>query len=162
MKGVFGIIIVFGIIAFVANAFLSREAMRDQGRPIAVAWGAPTPTTLEMQIGVAPLVVLNDPPEVNEKGVQRWNEWVPNHYQLREENGPDVPLRKIGTSALMLGEKAAGVPEFVLCADLKKGGKHVCDFIPVVAEGKRYRYSFVVPNEPPKVGRELFELVVEK
>lgn len=162
MKGVFGIILVFGVIAFVANALLSREAMRDHGRPLAVAWGAPTEQTLELQIGVGPFVVNNDPPDLREGETRRWENWIKAHYQLREENGPDVPFRKIGTSGLMVGEKVAGVPEFVLCADVKKGTKYVCDFVPIVKEAKRYRWSFTVPNDPPPVGRELFERVVEK
>ena len=128
----------------------------------AVAYAAVGDETLEMQIGVPPLTPLADPPDYNERSIPKWDEWNERHFQLRDDAGKIIPLRRMGTSALFIGEVAAGVPEFVLCADLKKGANYSCDFIPIVAKGKKYRYSFTVPAEPQKVGRKTFELVEDK
>jgi len=162
MKGIVGIILILGVCAFFLSRYLTGEVMGDQGHPLAVAWGAATEDTLEMQIGVPPLFPLADPPEFNERNIEKWSEWIDKHFQMHDEAGQVIPLRRIGTSALFVGEVAAGVPEFVLCVDLKKGGRYSCDFVPILAKGKRYRYSFNVPTESQKVGRRTFELVNEK
>jgi len=162
MKGVIGLAFVVVAIGVVANMFFTRELMRDQGLPLAIAWGATTSETVEMQIGVGPLIPVRDPPEINPNtGNAMWVEWEKAHYQIRDESGGEVPLRRMGTGALFLDSKAAGNPEFILCANLKKSAKYSCDFVPVLAENKRYRYSFNAPRESQKVGRELFERVIE-
>ena len=162
MKGIVVLLIFLAICAFVGSRYLTGEVMGDQGHPLAVAYAAATEGTLEMQIGVPPLIPLADPPEFNERSTPKWNEWIEKHFQMRDEGGTIIPLRRLGTSALFVGEVAAGVPEFVLCADLKKGGKYSCDFVPILSKGKRYRYSFSAPTEPQKVGRRTFELVDDK
>ena len=162
MKGIVGIILILGVCAFFLSRYLTGEVMGDQGQPLAVAWGAATTDTLEMQIGVPPLIPLADPPEFNARNTPKWEEWIEKHFQMRDESGNVIRLRSIGTSALFVGEVAAGVPEFVLCADLKQGAKYSCDFVPILAKGKRYRYSFTIPTESQKVGRRTFELVNDK
>ncbi len=162
MKGIVVLILLLAFGAFLMSRYLTGEALGDQGHPLAVAYAALTDETLEMQIGVPPLIPLADPPEYNDRNVPKWSEWTEKHFHMRDEAGQMIPLRRIGTSALFVGEVAAGVPEFVLCADLKKGGNYSCDFVPVLSKGKRYRYSFTVPTEPQKVGRRTFELVADK
>jgi hypothetical protein len=159
MKGIVILIILLAIGAFFVSMSLTREGFRDQGEALAVAFAAVTDETVEMQIGVPTLIPLADPPDYNEQSVPKWDEWNEKHFQMRDEAGKIISLRRIGTSALFIGEVAAGVPEFVLCADLKKGANYSCDFIPIVAKGKKYRYSFTVPTESQKVGRKTFELV---
>ena len=162
MKGIVGLILILGVCAFFVSRYLTGEAFADQGQALAVAYGAATEETLEMQIGVPTVIPLVDPPEYNERSTPKWDDWIEKRFQMRDESGNIIRLRRIGTSALFVGEVAAGVPEFVLCADLKKGGKYSCDFIPILAKGKRYRYFFIVPTESQKVGRRTFELVPDK
>jgi len=162
MKGIVVLILLLAVGAFFLSRYLTGEAFADQGHPLAVAWGAATTDTVEMQIGVPPLIALADPPEYSERNTPKWGEWTEKHFQLHDETGQVIPFRRIGTSALFVGEVAAGAPEFVLCADLKKGAKYSCDFVPIVSKGKRYRYSFTVPTESQKVGRRTFELVDDK
>jgi hypothetical protein len=162
MKGIVILIILLAIGAFFVSMSLTSEGFRDQGEALAVAFAAVTDETLEMQIGVPTLIPLADPPDYNERSVPKWDEWNEKHFQMRDEAGKIISLRRMGTSALFVGEVAAGVPEFVLCADLKKGANYSCDFIPIVKKGKKYRYSFTVPTEGQKVGRKTFELVGDK
>jgi hypothetical protein len=122
VRGIVVLILFLAICAFLGSWYLTGETLGDQGNPLAVAFAAAGDDTLEMQIGVPPLVPLADPPEFNERSIPKWTEWIEKHFQMRDESGKLVPLRRIGTSALFVGEVAAGVPEFVLCADLKKGG----------------------------------------
>jgi len=162
MKGIIVLILLLAVGAFFVSRYLTGEAMADQGQPLAVAYGAATEETLEMQIGVPTLIPLVDPPEFYEHNTPNWSEWTEKHFQMHDEAGQVIPLRRIGTSAMFVGEVAAGVPEFVLCVDLKKGAKYSCDFIPILKKGKRYRYSFTVPTESQQVGRRTFELVADK
>jgi hypothetical protein len=160
MKGVIVLAVVIGGIGLVVNLFFSREMTRDRGVDLAIAWVSLGPDNVEMQIGVGPMVPLRDPPEINPNtGAALWDAWEKAHYQVRDENGTEVRLRRVGTSAMFLDSKAAGNPEFILTASLRKGGKYTCDHVPVLAEQKRYRYSFTVPPETQKVGRELFQFV---
>ena len=62
----------------------------------------------------------------------------------------------MGTSAL-LQDRAAGVPDFAVNAVLVKGKKYSCEFIPVVDEGRRYRWEFTAPTEPKKAEQVMFD-----
>ena len=56
----------------------------------------------------------------------------------------------------MADANAAGAPKFCLTAELKKGADYTFDFIPIVAESKRYRYAFTAPSEPQAPWRLTF------
>jgi len=161
MKGIVILIIFLCICAFIGSMLLTREVMRDPGVPLAVAYGMPGDDTIQIHVGVPPLVPVADPLDNNIEDASSWEEWVDLHFQLSDVAGNRIPLTRIGTSGLMLDEKAAGAPEFVLWAEVKKGERYLLDFVPIRAEGKRYRLSFTAPLESKKVGRPAFEPVPE-
>lgn len=160
MKGVIGLAIAIGVTYFVGVMFLSHETTKEQDRLMLIAFGPPFGEKMQFQIGVAPVTVLNDPPEVNNQGVQLWEDWVAAHFQLKDKDGKQVPFGKMGTSSSMQ-DRRAGAPEFVLYADLEKGAEYTVDFVPIVEEKKRWRYIFTVPSEPQDVGRRNFAFVGE-
>lgn len=162
MKGIIGLLGFIAVVAFVGSMALSREAVRDQGRLLAVAFGVPKDDAMQMHLGVPALVPVVDPPEVNARRTPLWNQWIKGHFQLRDELGTGLRLRKKGTSRLMVGETAAGDPSFVVWAELRKGGQYTCDYVPIVGDGKRYRYSFIVPKQPGKVKRRRFHSVTDE
>jgi hypothetical protein len=47
----------------------------------------------------------------------------------------------------------------VVYSDLPVGADHTVDYVPIVAEKKRFRYKFTVPGEVQQVGRRNFEFV---
>ena len=68
----------------------------------------------------------------------------------------------MGTSGLLVGQKAGGAPEFAVWADVTMGESYTFDFVPIMAESKRYRYSFTAPTAAKKVGRRTFHRVLEE
>lgn len=161
MKCIFGLIATLAILFLMYNLWISGEAMKDRGHLLAVAFGVPQDGNMQMHIGVGPRIAMVDPPEINERNRPMWNKWETDHYQLFDAAGQRIPLARMGTSALMDGQAAAGAPDFVLWAPLKIGAQYHLDFIPIVADGKRYRHEFTVPDEPRKVGRKTFAFVEE-
>ena len=161
MKGIIALIVLLGIGFFFWSVFLGGETLRDPGRPLAIAFGAPRGDVMQMHLGVSPMIPRADPPGTA-RGRVLWKEWTAEHFQLRDDSGKVVPLRRMVTSGLLLGKKLGGAPEFVLWAELKKGGKYTFDFVPVAAKSKRYRHSFTVPSEPREVGRRTFNPVPDE
>ena len=162
MKAVFGLLGFIAVVAFVGSMALSREVVRDQGRLLPIAFGVSRDGAMQMHLGVPALVPVADPPELNARRTPQWNQWIKEHFQLRDELGTGLRLRKKGTSGLMVGGTAAGDPPFVVWAELTKGGKYTCDYVPIVGDGRRYRYSFVVPREPGKVKRRRFRAMSDE
>lgn len=162
MRVVIGCMLFLCLLAFVGSAFLSREAMRDPGRPLPVVFGVPMGNKIQIHLGVPPTVPLVDPPNRDPDDPLSWPEWVEEHFQLRKKDGSVIPLQRMGTSGLLLGEKAAGAPEFALWAEIEQGQEYEFDFIPIMGETKVYRHVFTAPTEQTKVFRENFALVPEK
>jgi len=161
MKGVVGLIIFLCICAFFASMLLTREAMSEPGIPLAVAYGMPHDDMIQIHVGIPPLVPVADPLDNNIKDFSSWDEWVDLHFQLFDADGERIPLSRMGTSGLMLDDRIAGAPEFVIWAELKRGEPYHMDFMPVRKEGKLYRLEFTAPLEPKKVGRPAFQFVPE-
>lgn len=160
MKGVIGLAVAVVIAYFVGVMLLSHETTKEQDRLMLIAFGPPLGDRMQFQIGIAPVITLNDPPELNNRGVALWDEWIAAHFQLKDAGGKDIRFNKMGTSAAIL-DRTAGAPEFVLYADLQKGAEYTVDFVPVIAEKKRWRYTFTVPGEPQEVGRRSFAYIGE-
>ncbi len=161
MRGVIGLALFVSIGGSVLWVTLQKKMMADPGRLLAVAIGNTQGDDMQLQIGVGPRTIATDPPEMQNGKAQTWPEWSKAHYQLYDAANQRIDLRRMGTSALMLNKVAAGAPEFVLWTNVKKGETYYCDFVPVVAKGTKYRYTFEVPDEPVDVGRRNFVLVEE-
>lgn len=102
-------------------------------------------------------MVMLDPPKEDAQGRESWSDWIESHYELRDTSGKRVGLRRMGTSALMLDERAAGAPDFITWADVKKGANYTWEFKAKLADGKRYRCTFTVPQDEQKARRFAFE-----
>ncbi|MCO6439409.1 MAG: hypothetical protein J5J06_20155 [Phycisphaerae bacterium] len=161
MKGVFGLMAGLALLAFLGASWLSRESMRDHGRAIAVAFGAPHDGKIEVHLGVPPGVIIVDPPDRDQEKRMTWNEWIDAHYKLQKKDGTPVRLKKMGTSGLFVGEPAGGAPEFCVMGEIEQGQDYAFDFKPKMHEKNVYRYEFTAPTEEVKVSRPNFELVTE-
>jgi len=162
MKGIFGLVGLLCVGVFVMNVMFHREVTKDQGQQIAIAFGIPNGDRIQVHLGVAPMVPVRDPLDADKEHPLTEMEWLEKHYQLYDSNGESVQLLRMGTSGLMIGEKAAGVPEFVVWAEVKKGEDYTFDFVPILKEGTTYRWKFTAPMEEKKVGRPTFVLVEEE
>lgn len=162
MKGIIGLIVCLCIGALSIGMLLSREAVRDPGRRIAIAFGASRGDRIQIHLGVSPLVIRADPPDVDRANILTWTEWIEAHYQLHDVSGKPIQLMRMGTSGLLMGQKAAGAPEFAVWAELTAGESYTFDFVPILAKMNRYRYAFTAPTEEEKARRRTFELVPEE
>ncbi len=64
MRGVIGLAAFIVIAFFIGNLLLSYEMTRDHGRQSAMAFGTPRDGLMQVHLGVAMMVVMADPPEV--------------------------------------------------------------------------------------------------
>jgi hypothetical protein len=142
------------------NTFLTGKISEDQGRLLAVAYGAQKGDTIQIHVGVAPLILTKDPPTRDGKPMEI-AEWIALHFFLRDEQGNSIPVQKLGTSSLMSGP-TAGAPEFSVNATLAKNKKYALDFKPFMDEERRYRMEFTAPAEDQKVVMAKFDLVEEQ
>lgn len=75
-------------------------------------------------------------------GILQWEDWIRTHFDLRDESGKQVPLRKANFAKLISDAQAMN-PEFFLAGSLKPG-KYRFNYIPVLGEGRKYVYEFKV------------------
>jgi hypothetical protein len=162
MKGVIIAAVLIGIVVFFSSMMMTGEITKDQGYMLAIAYGVPVGDKIQFHLGVGPSLINIDPPEIGDKKSISWSEWSDQHFTLRDDAGNKIPLQRMGTSSLMMHDKAAGSPDFILWADLKKNADYSCDYIPVARTGKRYRHSFTCPSEPTKTGRYQFDPAPEE
>ncbi|HUU85821.1 MAG TPA: hypothetical protein VM243_20175, partial [Phycisphaerae bacterium] len=82
------------------------------------------------------------------------------HFQLTDPEGQAVTLRRQQNSNLMKGTR--GTPDFFLAADLTPETQYTLEYVPRVADGNRYRYTFTAPTELTAFKRYTFEPVVQE
>ena len=156
MKGIFIAAGVLVVLVVAGHTYMQHQMFKDKGRLVAVAFGAPGKDTIQMHVGISDLMTMRDPPKTTPKGAVLWRDWIKEHWELRKAAGEKVVLQRLGTSALMQNAAAAGSPKFCLTAELEKGVDYEFDFIPILDEGKLYRYEFTAPSEPKAPWRMTF------
>ena len=147
MKGIIGLIVCLCIGTLIMSMLLTGEVVKDLGKRLPIAFGAALGDSIQIHLGVSPLVIKADPPLSGRKKALSWPEWIEGHYQIHDASGNPIQLERMGTSGLLLGQKVAGAPEFVVWAELTKGASYTFDHVPIMAKTNRYRYSFSAPNE---------------
>jgi len=157
MRGIIILLVLMGVLVTGGYTFLQHQMMRDQGRLIPVAFGVVGNDTIEMHVAISDMMTLRDPPKVATRGRILWKEWIEAHFVLRDDSGNRMAMRRLGTSALMMDNNAAGSQKFCLTATLKQGANYTLDYIPKSGGSSRYRHTFTAPSEPKDVWRLRFE-----
>jgi hypothetical protein len=158
-------IVILGVILMVLGAgvwwFFMHETMKDPGNWVGLAFGNPEESSIEMHLPVELMTVTRDRPRVNDRGDPLWDEWISQHFDLRDASGESVPFAQAGWSPLISEAKNKVVAEFYVKCTLQKGAKYTIDFIPRARTQpkNRYRYVFTAPSEPQDMKRMLFEPV---
>ena len=161
MKGLIGLGIV-GLVGVGLVYWVASWSTSDPGIAIAHAFGNPAEDTIELHVAVY-MGPRTEPPRIDPdlSDLQLWQEWLDEHYQLRDDAGTTVEIERIGHSLLMPAHKVGGAPEFFLKAGLRQGTEYTFDFTPRRAEPNRYRYTFIAPAEGEGIKRKTFEPVEE-
>ncbi len=145
------------IVAAVGGAFYYFFAAvnADPGFAIPLAIGAPVAGEVELNVAVSMLMPRREGPKLGNAGLL-WDEWVADHFDLRDESGNKIPLIRSNFSQLIPDRKAGGTPEFFLTTKLKPGQRYTFDYIPFVP-APRYRYAFTAPIAPKEAVWEDFK-----
>lgn len=121
---------------------------------ISMAFGFPKEDTIEMQAIATMAMSVTEPPRADpETGKPLWEEWVDQHFDLRDAGGNRVALGLRQTSDMIPKNKVVGTPEGFLRAQLKTGQTYTFDYIPKRLETKRFRCVFTVPSADSPVER---------
>ena len=88
------------------------------------------------------------------EGKVLWEEWVDQHFDLRDHNSVKSKMGMRKHSDLIPPAQVVGTPEGYLICKLKRGQTYSLDYVPKRAEPKRYRHVFVAPDTDIPVSRE--------
>ena len=144
MKGLVIIALLCALGAICLWVSMSQEA--DRTITIPLACGNPQDGSVEIQIAVSMVMVHKDPPRSNDAGILLWDRWIAEHFRLCDEGGTLVPLKR-HHFANLIPEARVGTPDSYLVTTLRTGAEYTLDCVPILAEGKRYRYTFAVPAD---------------
>jgi hypothetical protein len=162
MKGLFILGAVFFVVAGVGIFWLTSVATSDPGTWVAFAFGDPFEGKTEIHVPVDMGMIMKERPRVDERGDPMYEEWVLEHFSLRDEAGDEKPFTRIGHSLVISDDEARSNPEFYIKSTLKVGTTYTLEYRPK-REGKaRYRHTFTVPTEKAPMVRLLFEPVEDK
>ncbi len=89
-------------------------------------------------------------------GFETWDEWVIDHFKLRDSSGKDVQLRKTGWSDV-IGQAPASNPEFYLVGKVKVGGIYTLTYIPRREGLVKHTHSFTITEAGQKFQRVFFK-----
>ncbi len=154
-----GVILVLCGIGFV---WLDHEWHKDHGVVIGMAAGNPQEGELELHIVVSMGMVTADiVPAGGRGGALLWDQWISDHFSLRDAAGKNVTFAREGHSTLISDQKAFN-PEFFLRARVKAGQTYTLDYTPVAGEPRRCRNTFTVPPEGLPFQRAQFDPVKRK
>lgn len=136
----------FACTALLLIAFAGCKATQtDEATPIGIAVAKAQNGACEMHIVVSMGFPRRQGPKL-EGGVQNWNKWIDEHFEVREVGGGRIPLRRANFSSI-ISEAQAMNPEFYLAASVKPGKKYIFDYIPVLEEKTRLRQELSIPEE---------------
>jgi len=162
MRSYMGFLVV--VLAIGAGVWYStRQMTSDPGQVVGLVFGNETDQSIEMHLVVTMIMSRVEGPRVkiaNTVIIQSWDGWITDHFQLTDPEGQAVTLRRQQNSNLMKGTR--GTPDFFLAADLTPETQYTLEYVPRVADGNRYRYTFTAPTELTAFKRYTFEPVVQE
>ena len=159
MKGLVTLAVIGVVIVGVGYWGMSSWVASDPGQMIAFACGNPEGDSVAIQIAVPIALVHLEQPRL-EHGVLLWDEWIAKHWIIRSTAGEMVELNRVHFSNL-IPEHKVGTPDSYLVGKLHVGTEYQFDYIPRLAEGKRYRHTFTAAPDGLPFARVTFELVEE-
>jgi len=150
-------VLVIAVAALGVAVYLNREVSKEPGFMLGFAVGNPQSGQLELHIVVQGIMIRKQGPRLaSNSAAPLWDEWIDQHFHLRDAAGNTLPLRKDGWSKL-IDDRAAMNPEFFLKGTLQAGDSYTLEYQPYREERKVYRYQFTVPADGMPFSRPNFE-----
>jgi hypothetical protein len=157
MKGLLVMLALAIVFAGVVVWWSSAQLEADPGEYIALAFGNPAEDEIQIDVAVSIAMPRREGPRVDQRsGAVYWQEWVDEHFDLRDDSAAKVRLMRSGSSRLMSDREVAGSPEFYLTGKLRPNAHYTFDYIPILADGLRYRYDFIAPGVATPMERRHF------
>lgn len=124
--------------------FLDRASRPIEGMYMPLGFGNVNGNEIQFDIAVGLIQVHADGPRVK-NGVAQWDEWIDEHFDLRDATGNRVTFQRKGFSKL-INDNTAGVQEFFLSTRLKTNTNYTLIYTLRAGDDKRYRYEFLSPT----------------
>jgi hypothetical protein len=154
IRAVVGLVIVVGCVA--GGWYLLGRASEDPGFPMGIAFGNPHDGTIELHLVVELGMVRTEGLKAHPAGgLETWDDWIADHFDLRDSAGTKLQLTKDGWSDV-IGQDQAKNPEFFLKGKLKAGESYTLKYIPRRAGLVKHRHSFTAPATAQKFQRVFF------
>ncbi len=151
---------VIGLIAAIGSMLVVKKMNEDPGQMVAVAFGNPADGQVEIHTVVLMGMVAAEPVRVDAiSGFPYWDEWLEQHWDLRDGKGNRVSLERASNSSVINHREAGNAFEFFLVGRVPQGDACTFEYIPRKREKRRYRYSFTAPSSQVAMKRHTFELV---
>lgn len=145
-------------VGFGTYAWLRHEWTKDRGHQVGWAIGKMNKDRGELHVIVTREMTIIEGPRGMLGGAPQWQDWVKDHFELKDAAGQRVQMNRAGTSTV-INEREAFNPEFYVNAGVRIGTTYTIDYIPVVGQPKRYRHTFTVAPEGKEFERIYFPTV---
>ena len=137
--------------------WLQSKMTEKLGFMVGYAMGDPGEETIQMHVIVSmPMVNTEGRRRTKDGRLTTWEEWIEEHFDLRDDAGRKVPLAREAWSSLISQQQASN-PEFFMRAELRKGVNYIFDYIPIRDDWFRYRHNFTAPADSQPLVRATFE-----
>lgn len=158
MKKTVALVIVLGLGALSYYWLTTYLPGRDHGHLIAYAVGSPGGGILEINVVIPFIMTRHDPPKLKPNGqFQTWNEWLEEHFELRDDTGKRVMLHNSDWANVIPKGKMVGTPKFYAVGPVEPDTEYTFVFYPEGSgQPKRYRHTFALSQEGKKFERAQF------
>lgn len=145
MKKLVGMVLFLGVAVLIT--YMGAKALKkaEESFLIGIAFGEPTKDVISVHVPIQVTMVRTEGPKLR-NGVVQWFEWIDEHFDLRDDRGERVNLKKLEFSSLITSRDVAA-PEFFIGAKIKPGEKYTFAYIPFVGGSQRYRHEFTAPSD---------------
>ncbi len=131
-----------------------KKSMADEGIWLLTAMGNAHEKKVQVVVAAETGAVFRNPPREDKDGNTLWEEWLTEHYEMRDDSGNLIPGSRIAHTSLVDEQKVKGLPEFFVLFTVEQGKAHTLDYLLTSKKGNkiRYRHSFIAPDStlPPE------------
>jgi hypothetical protein len=135
--------------------FLRHVASKSAGFAVGYALGNPHEDNVELHVVVSISMIRYEGPRLSGSGATLWDDWIAEHFAVRDASGQKVTLQKVGWSDLIT-ERQANNPEFYLVGKLRARGTYTFDYIPFRDSTLRFRHTLTVLSQGQPFERRIF------
>jgi hypothetical protein len=140
--------------------YSSRKLEQVPDEYLAMAFGEPTNDRIQMDVAVSIGMARRDPPQPDPtKGPINWDQWVTEHFSLRDASGAELSFTRGSMSRLMTDQEVGGSPEFFLSCKLVPNKQYTFIYRPYLTYVETFRYEFTAPAAEVPMERARFRLV---